>query len=274
MTFPILVFVIAKAMHDLSSMGIAGVSSPTLDSGVRERIISETKQRVGEFLEYCNPVVPRQRLIIHVGPFIMRKLDLISRHQWLALQSSSGARKPFAVADDFIEALETLERGLEIIEDELLKPYLWVMKAFPQYHVTLYVLWNLCVNPVGPEVDRAWHVIEATLASAMGDGIMQGLGSKGWVLQALLAKAKSLRKQVAGDDGRGTEETHRLTTNLGDEINGIRPDFGDQRIAYSAGDVAADLDFWGGGNEFPDWGQLVQGLQIEGMDHFNSLPTS
>ncbi|KAH8651178.1 hypothetical protein BX600DRAFT_370275, partial [Xylariales sp. PMI_506] len=196
MTFSIITIHLARALHQLGSAAAAATFSSPPSEELRARVVEETRAKVEGLLEHCNTVVPRQRLVVLLSRFIVRKLDHVTRHQWLALQNPDAREQPFASAEGFAEALEVLQAGMAIASDEMLKPYMWAMKAFPQYHVTLYLLWSLCVNPEGPDVDRAWVSLDSAIASGFGHGMVEGLGSKGWVFSALITRAKALREKA------------------------------------------------------------------------------
>ena len=140
--------------------------------------------------------------------FILRKVDFASRLQWSWLQHSCGSvggggggddrtqqrRADLATEGNLKEALDLIEERLVEGDDDVLRQYVWAGKAYPQYYVTMYVLWYLCVKPQGPGVERAWAVVDAIFENNFGDGLSTiGTASKVTVLAALRAKALSLR---------------------------------------------------------------------------------
>lgn len=78
-------------------------------------------------------------------------------------------------------------------DDGLLKQFSWATRAYPQYHITMYILWHLCVKPEGPSVDRAWKALDIHFSEVLCDKSTIGFGSKSAVLTALKAKALSTR---------------------------------------------------------------------------------
>ncbi|KAI8248960.1 C6 transcription factor asaR [Colletotrichum sp. SAR 10_77] len=135
---------------------------------LRLQIINDMRCRVGQLLRACSPVVPAQRLTMHTSGFVIRKIDFISRQQWAALQHPNPwLSESFTTNQDLLEAVEILEMGMSFGKDELLRPFRWLTLAYPQYHLTLYVLSHLCARPDGPHVDRAWIVVEEMMQQSI-----------------------------------------------------------------------------------------------------------
>ncbi|KAI8257121.1 C6 transcription factor asaR [Colletotrichum sp. SAR11_239] len=135
---------------------------------LRLQIINDMRCRVGQLLRACSPVVPAQRLTMHTSSFVIRKIDFISRQQWVALQHPNPwLSESFTTNQDLLEAVEILEMGMSFGKDELLRPFRWLTLAYPQYHLTLYVLSHLCARPDGPHVDRAWIVVEEMMQQSI-----------------------------------------------------------------------------------------------------------
>lgn len=263
MTFSLVNVDIAKSMHRLAAIATSSTPSNPPREDVRAQIISELKVRVDERLALCNPVIPRQRITLLIARFIVRKVDLVSRQQWQLLRCPE-ARESFATEDNLVEALETLELGLMTTSDELLRPYLWSTKAYPQYHMTLYILWHLCVKPEGPSVERAWQAVEASFIGEMGDGISSGLGPKAVVLTALKAKAESIREKIRnanmGADARGSNGDAPPAAKEGAGAPLIYP-----HGVVSVGD-GMDFNMDGG---CPPWEALIQEFNFDGENFPN-----
>ncbi|SPO04185.1 uncharacterized protein DNG_06868 [Cephalotrichum gorgonifer] len=157
-TFTLIGYHIALAVQRLAGIVAASTPPSPPQESVRREIIDETRTRVEEWLQHCNPVIPRHRLALLSSRLALRKADLISRQQWLALNhpDSHGA---FATEEDLVETLEVLELVLQMWNDEMLKPYSWMWRANPEYHIIMYLLWHLCVRPEGRNVNRAWNMV-------------------------------------------------------------------------------------------------------------------
>jgi hypothetical protein len=264
MTFSLINIDLSKTMQKLASITASSTPSSPLSENTRAQIIGETRARMEKLLELCNPVIPRNQMTLLCSRFLLRKLDFITRLQWSLLRRS-GPHNDFVTEQNLIEALEILEPKLQS-EDALLEQFSWVRKAYPQYHVGMYVLWHLCVKPIGPSVNRAWAAIETLFSNELRDESTVGFGSKSAVLTALKAKALSVRetsrkvdtgRNVRNDDGdsglmsgEGSAETGGFST-------------------YLFADTGADENGLESGiDEWPNWATLVQSFQFDSPDVF------
>ena len=194
MTFSLINIELVKAMQRIAAHASSSLPSSPPSDGVRIQVVNETKARIEEYVKHCNPVIPQHRMTLHCSQFLLRKLDFVTRLQWLQLQHSESYEE-FTTEENLVEALEILEPRLAS-EDDLMKQFSWAKKAYPQYHVTMYVLWHLCVKPEGLNVGRAWKAIESSYNGEQGDGCFCGFGPKSEVLVALRAKAISVREKM------------------------------------------------------------------------------
>jgi hypothetical protein len=262
MMFSLIYIDLTKTMQKLSA--IAATSSPSSppSENVRVQIMNEAKERVENWLEHCNPIIPQQRMTLFCARFQLRKLEFITKLQWILMQHS-GLNTEFATEKNLIEALEILGPRLHI-EDGLLKQFAWAKKAYPQYHVTLYVLWHLCVKPEGPNVDSAWETVDPSYAPELWDESNPGFGSKSAVLVALKARAVSIRDKIrAQSQGRFVRTGDRSSEQLSRE--GLAD--GEDISACSPGDMGgSELDLQGGIVEWPEWEALVQGFNFDRLE--------
>ena len=186
----------------------------------RKGIMAQVRADVERRLVHCNTVVPQQRRTATCARFLLQKLDFVSRLQWAILAHRHGAdsngdgdsrRRRSRKTDSDLVSDANLAEALAILrphlvrEDEVLLQYAWVRKAYPQYHVGMYVLWHLCRKPTGPHVAEAWEAVDLFFAQEekvvqSGGGRGVGLGSKFAVLAALKAKAEAVRERAARAD--------------------------------------------------------------------------
>lgn len=193
MTFSLVQIDLALARQELGSA--AGSSSnPLPGEEIRIQIINKAKASIIQRIEHCNAVVPCQRMTSTCSLHLLNKFDFFSRQQWLALQNRR-CLENIATEDSLIQALEILEPQL-LADNNLLSPFRWAKRAFPQYDITMYVLWHLCVKPEGSHVDRAWRIVDEVFAAEHIDSLVDGAGSKAAVLASLRAKAMALRKST------------------------------------------------------------------------------
>lgn len=261
MTFSLVNIDLVKSMQKLAALATSSSPSSSPSEEVRAQIINETRAQIEERLQHCNPVIPQHRMTLLCSRFLLRKLDFIARQQWLSLQHP-GPREDFATEENLIEALEILEPRL-VGEDDMLKQFAWAKKAYPQYHVVMYILWYLCIKPKGPSVDRAWAAIETHFSREQFEELTSGFGSKSAVLTALRAKAVSAREgiqtQIPGGVARNSDEDLSLGAREGPSVGGIVP-------THQLGDIGSEeFHFDIGNDEWPNWATLAQGFQPDGQ---------
>jgi len=261
MTFSLINIDLAKSMQKVASAAASSSASVPPNENVRAQIIEETKLRIEERLSKCNPVIPQQRLAILCSRFLIRKLNFITRIQWILLQRTD-PNADFATEENLIEALEILEPRLGS-EDGLLEQFAWARKAYPQYHVAMYVLWHLCHKPEGPSIDRAWRAIKTLFSEELLDESAMGFGSKSAVLTALKTKALSMREKIRRPNPEETPETGGRSLALAGE--GLSE--GEGLSAYMLGDTGGgQLGLDSGADEWANWEALVQGFQFDSPD--------
>lgn len=258
MTFSLINIELAKSIHKLADVAATSslLSPPTED--IRIQIVGGMSACIEERLKYCNPVIPQHRMTLLCSRFLIRKLNFTTRLQWSFLRRT-GKRSEFATEENLVEALELLEPRL-FSDDGLLKQFAWARRAYPQYHITMYVLWHLCVKPEGPSVDRAWKALDIHFFEVLCDKTTIGFGSKSAVLTALRAKALSIRAKHRRPNSRENRANGEGSSALdlredASENNGL-PSFLFGNI------VGADsLDFDIDKGEWLDWTIFARGSQ-------------
>jgi hypothetical protein len=278
MTLPLANFEITRAVRRLGSIAASATPTSPPDESVRVQIIQEARQRVDELLAGCNPIIPRHRLALLTSRLAMRNADLVSRQQWLALKfrkysddgTSNDSRDMLPTDEDLAEALDVLDLALQIWGDEMLRPYSWLWRTNPEYHVVMYLLWHLCVQPEGPHVERAWVTVDRWFTEYKEMG--EGQGHKGAILAALRRKAEMMRDaraNVAGHEGdSGATGEHDPNAPVANRQGqpaeaGITP-WGPGVLGQMS--VGGDSEWNGDLNDVPDWGAFVQAFQMDGQD--------
>lgn len=262
MTFSLVNIGLGKSMQEMTVMATSSSPSSPPSEETRKRIIQEMTAAAEQRLVNCNPIIPQQRLTLFCTRFLIRKTDFVTRVQWILLQKRAGLDPDFASEENLIEALDILEPRM-FLDDEMLKQFSWTMKAYPQYHILMYVLLHLSLRPEGPSVDRAWRSVNKFFADEVQNGVTMDLGSKLSVLSALKTKALSMRKQVQkkpSETGAGNKD---------DYVPDLAP--GEQGTSTGTGtsptlvedtnwpELAVDFNI----GEWPDWADLVQGFQLD-----------
>ncbi|KAH7141680.1 hypothetical protein EDB81DRAFT_52712 [Dactylonectria macrodidyma] len=248
----------AKAQEKLAALVHSSTPVNPPSENRRVQIMTDMTVRVEERLAGLHPAIPRHRLVLMVSRFVVRKLDLASRLQWLALQTPKAPHEVVASDDNLSETLDVLDMFLAILNDELLEPYVWSTKAFPQLYLLLYVFWHLCVRPESAMTQRAWEGIASLDRSSMCNGAQANPGSSGTVLATLKARAEGLRDkgQVEGGMQNVVMRDHDTDTTAGN----LKP-VGREPSSTDAQDLAS-FDFILGTDaaELPDWITLTQDL--------------
>lgn len=264
MTFSLINIELAKSMQNLAAIAASSSFSSSPSEEVRVQIMNDTKARVEKWLAHCNHVIPQHRLTLLCSRFLLRKLDFITKLQWSLLQSPSPYTH-FVTENNLLEALEILEPRL-CAEDSLLKQFEWSRKAYPQYHITMYVLLYLCIKPQGPNIDRAWEAVEFLFSHELWDESTVGFGSKLAVLAALKAKAEVVRERVRKLNTIGTHETSDCGSILVSREGTFEGDGFSNFLPTDMGRDALGLD--NGMDEGQNWAAMIQGFQLDTPDVF------
>lgn len=267
MTFSLIYIEISKAMQRLGDIAASCSVASLHSENQRAQIIDETREVVEQRLLHFNPVIPQHRMGISCSRWLVQKLDFITRQQWLMLKHT-GSREDLATDENLLKALDILEPRLAG-EDDMLKQFAWVRKIFPQYYVTMYILWHLCVKPEGPHVSRAWTTVDTVFSSELWCEYTSGFGAKSAVLAALRMKAVALRESLQKrSSGLGARDGDR---ELSREVDGS-PSRDETQNDFLLGDgYGGDLNFDIGSNAWPDWTILAQEFQPDGQGFASSF---
>ncbi|KAI9172568.1 C6 transcription factor asaR [Paramyrothecium foliicola] len=210
MTWSLLNAEISESMRELESAALRSTSSSPYNEDIRKQIMKELEAKLEKRFAKCNLVVPHQRFTVFCGRFLFRKLDFTTRQRWFILRNPNAHNK-FATEENLKEAIDITEAGFFPDGDELLAKYAWCSKAYPQYHMALYILWHLCLRPEGPSVQQAWCSLQKIFNSLESyDVSFQGFGPKAIVLKALKTKAEAARRKVETRDTN--YQTQQLAT--------------------------------------------------------------
>lgn len=180
---------IGQAYAELLQLAWSSSEEPRCD--IRDRIVQGLRCRVDDMLKGCNPVIPSHRMSLLTARFLLRKLDFVTRQQWQAFKHPN-EQELLAMEGSLLEALSILEEEEHIRADDLLRPFRWSMRSYPQFHLTLFILWHVCVRPAGPSARRAFEAVESyveEMERARKDLLR---GSKWTILRALKAKAATM----------------------------------------------------------------------------------
>ncbi|KAH7123271.1 hypothetical protein B0J13DRAFT_152178 [Dactylonectria estremocensis] len=251
MTLTLVNLKVARAcVHLLESSPPVG----TPRESFRAEVISEAKAAMASVLGRCNYVIPQQRMTVTVSHFVLRKLDLVSRQRE---SMSTSDTSELATEENLLEALSILEEAEHMWDDDLLRPFRWSMRAYPQFHMMLYILWYLCVRPQGVSTLRALNAVGHHLEKTRAMDACATNESKWTVLAALKSKAISIMNASKDQDSPGVERAC-LTPQPVDEANGL----GAWKPGMETGGEAGFDESQG----MMDWRTLLEDFQLDATD--------
>jgi len=265
MTFSLISIELSKAVQRLDDMVASSSSSKPPCEEARQHVIEKARVRVEEWLRYCNPVIPQHCVTICCSRFLLQKLNFITRLRFSLLQRP-GPQRGFFTEENLEEALQILNLKLHS-EDGLLAQFAWIRKAYPQYHIAMYVLWHLCIQPNGPKVDSAWEAIEALFAQELGNESPTDHRSRWAVMAALKAKALSARESAR----RNNQVTGATPIVDCDSLSASSLSLSDgnaTRASLLGGMPGSQLGVGDGGYDWADWDMLTNMLQFDSTSGF------
>lgn len=192
MTFCLTMLEITNEMRRLYRAPEAPVNISTAEPS-RDQIVNDLMTRVQEkYLRHCDCNIPIQNGTQLCGRLLLAKLRfMISQPQ---LNRCDAKKHPFYASEDaLVAACRILEMSSQLQTDDLLRGFRWYFETFTQYHLLTYVLWHLCVKPVGPSVERAWSAIDGSFEIADNRNISCEPWSKWTMFQQLREKAMRIR---------------------------------------------------------------------------------
>jgi len=252
MTYTLIAMETGRAMRQLHHTVISSDALPS--ESTRKKTVRKITAHIEEYLQNCNPNIPIQKAALRIAHLMLRKFDFVTSQQWLN-RSDPERREAQATEENLINACEILELNLEIQFDDILRSFRWAFETYPQYHLLLYVLWHLCVKPVGPTVVRAWKAVNATFQyedSSIRNQVY-GQGSKRPILNMLRDKALRIGSSI--------------NSLIDDQVP--RPDILRSELPSAGFEGTTDITFpdgmdWGGDpSGFPDWNSLVDDFNFQ-----------
>ncbi|KAF4998694.1 hypothetical protein FGRMN_3020 [Fusarium graminum] len=245
MTFSLVNIDLARAIEDMR----VACSDPSEER--RKALMSATRSQVERRLDKINPITPQQRLTVHCSHFLLQKLDFSTDQQWLSLrrENSSG----MLVDDDRLLAAVKILESRTFNGDPFFAQFAWARKVHPQYHITLFVLWRLCVRPESLHSKRAWKAVDSIFAQEMADEVATGVGPKLIILKTLKIKAEARRRDRLCE----VEPSFDCATSKSQ----VLPDSGDPLEFID--ELNFDEVAFDDGVEWSTWTSLLQGFQSD-----------
>lgn len=251
---------ICQTWSDLLQLSWSTPSTPP-PYEARDRIVARLVETSENLIKGCNPVIPMHKLTIITCRFIVRKLDFVTRQQWEAHHHPE-QQELLATEETLLEALGLFEEGEKMLEDELLRPYLWSMRSYPQYHLMLFILWNICLQPRRSCALRAFNAVQDYVKVMEKTGTAVLRGPKWTIFKALMARAATLIPRSGDGQGGGDGNQVSMSTMPA----GVEQVAGTGMMLGSTTRKFVEMSDAGMFDEMqyvPDWSTLLQGFLQE-----------
>ena len=135
----------------------------------KEQWVRELHERLeNQYLKDTDMTIPLYWVVATVSRLIMSKLWLIIYHPFQRLDG--GSSLPQEVRDKlFSTSLENCEYSILLETEEKTKRWGWLFRTYTQWHAIAFMLSELTVRTTGPEVDRAWKIIDYMVGRRWSD---------------------------------------------------------------------------------------------------------
>lgn len=160
---------------------------------VRQEMMDHLRDQANTYTNASSPSISLHELTMQLALLMAHKVDFIT-HQQLINMEHPGQGDMMTTEENIITACSCLEIHAGLWEDELLCPYRWWLRRYPQYHMLLYVLWHLYVKPDGPNADRAWENVYEQFKIVLEEDL--GHNPKFVMLQRLKWRAEARRRDL------------------------------------------------------------------------------
>ena len=195
----------------------------------KEHIIEELHQYLErKYLKYCDLSVPLNWVAATVTRLIMAKMWLVVHHP--LMRPDRGAGLPKETIDRlFLTSLEVIEFSRLLETENATRKWGWLFATYQQWHAMAYLLSQLTVRTKGPEVERAWAVVDVVFQEwHTGDPTtkkgMLWKPLRKMMVRARAARALELEKRNRFPlDGSLGPATNRAVQNV-DVMPGVSPD--------------------------------------------------
>ena len=235
MTFDLIRYSVSTTVRRLSyapvGPGPCRTKSNTLTLEDKERMIEELHQHLErKYLQYCDTnTVPLHWVAATVARLIMAKMWLVVHHPFH--RSDVGAGLPQETKDRLFDtSIEVMEFSRLLETESTTLRWGWLFRTYVQWHALAFVLSQLCTRTLGPDVDRAWHVIDGVFEDWGGALSKNHRGMLWKPLRKLMAKAKTerakaLQKRAMFPLDGSLGPTMNLNTQPGPDMNGSAAEF-------------------------------------------------
>ena len=166
---------------------------PTLED--KEHIIAELHQYLEKkYLIYCDLTVPLNWVAATVTRLIMAKMWLVVHHPLLREDRGAGL-SPETLDRLFLTSVEVIEYSRLLETENATRRWGWLFATYQQWHAMAYVLAQLTVRTKGPEVERAWPIIDAVFKEWHEGDPTTKKGMLWKPLRKMMVRARAARAQ-------------------------------------------------------------------------------
>ena len=200
MGFDLIRFSVSTTVRRLSwappGPGPCRVRNAGLSLEDKERMIEDLHQYLEKkYLRFCDTTVPLHWVAATVARLIMAKMWLVVHHPFS--RADRGVGLPQETKDRlFSTSVEVVDFSRLLETEKTTIKWGWLFRTYVQWHALAYVLSQLCTRTIGPEVDKAWMVIESIFDSWGGSVSSNQRGMLWKPLRKLMAKARGERSKA------------------------------------------------------------------------------
>ena len=231
MTFDLIRYSVSTTVRRLSytlpGPGPCRTKSATISLEHKEHMIEELHQYIEKkFLRHLDTTIPLHWVAATVARLIMAKMWLVVHHP--LQRSDAGAGLPQETKDRlFITSVEVIEFSRLLETEKATLRWGWLFRTYVQWHALAFVLSQLCFRTEGPDVEKAWCVIEGVFDEWGGALSSNQRGMMWKPLRKLMARARQARQHALErrarfplDGSLGPAVTAPLVTQPGPMMNG------------------------------------------------------
>lgn len=162
----------------------------------KERMIEDLHQYLEKkYLTHCDMSVPLHWVAATVARLILAKMWLVVHHPFS--RSDAGEGLPQETKDRlFRTSLEVIEFSRLLETEKTTLKWGWLFRTYVQWHAIAFVISQLCIRTIGPEVDKAWMVIEGVFDDWGGTVTSNQRGMLWKPLRKLMVKARAERSKA------------------------------------------------------------------------------
>lgn len=207
MTFDLIRYTICTAFRRLSYAPVGPEPCKTKNASMtladREKVIEELHQRLeNEYLRFCDTKnVPLHWVAATVARLVLAKMWLLIHHPFVRTDCRANLSRK-TKERLFNTSIEVIQFSRLLETEQTTMKWGWLVRTYTQWQALSFLSSELCTRTSGPDVDRAWGVIEEALES--WDGVLSSTHNRGrmWkplrklIDRARTERAKALRQRA------------------------------------------------------------------------------